>query len=168
MASPSPARSVPCTSCGLCCTYVTLDVDAPTTVRQATTLLWYLYHPGISLYVDEGAWMVQLDSRCTFLGPDRRCTIYEQRPPICREFEADSCEVNADELGTAFYEPEPYLAYLAANHKRIHALLRKRFVPPVEALRAPPADPRPLAPFAGRLTELRALRTPRARRSASR
>jgi Fe-S-cluster containining protein len=28
-----------------------------------------------------------VDGRCQFLGPDDRCTIYEDRPQSCREFE---------------------------------------------------------------------------------
>jgi uncharacterized protein len=30
-----------------------------------------------------------LGVRCPHLGPDNRCTVYEQRPAICRSYQAD-------------------------------------------------------------------------------
>jgi Fe-S-cluster containining protein len=150
------AAGVPCTSCGLCCTYVVVDIDAPTTLDAASTALWYLYHPGMSLYTADGEWMLQFDTRCKFLGADNRCGIYEQRPRVCRDFDERECEVNSEDVGLSFYEPQPFLDWLALHHKRIHTLLAKRYVPDAARLAGAPADRRPLPPFAGRVRALRA------------
>lgn len=147
---------VPCTTCGLCCTYVVLDIDAPSTLDAASTVLWYLYHPGLSIYTADGEWMVQFDTRCKFLQPDNRCGIYETRPLVCREFDERECEVNSRDVGLSFYEPQAFLEWLAKHHKRVHTLLSKRYVPAPSKLTAGPANPRPLPPFAGRVGALRA------------
>ena len=152
----SSGANVQCTSCGLCCTYVVLDIDPPTTLDGATTALWYLYHPGISLYTADGDWMVQFDSRCKFLEADNRCAIYETRPQICREFDERDCEVNSKEVGLSFYEPQPFVDWLARNHKRVYTLLAKRYLPSAAQLAAAPAVTRALPPFAGRVRRLRA------------
>lgn len=89
----SLASDHPCFDCAQCCKYVAIEIDAPTTNQEYDYLLWYLVHPGISVFVDwEGAWFVKFDSRCTHLQPNGMCGIYETRPVICREFDFRDCE----------------------------------------------------------------------------
>jgi Fe-S-cluster containining protein len=126
----SERTQLPCLSCALCCSYIAIAIDEPSTLRAAGEILWYLYHDDVSVYVEDGDFMVQFETRCGHLQDDNRCGIYEHRPPLCREFEAVSCEVNAEEVGTTFYSADDFLAYLAVHHKRIHALLCKRYLPP--------------------------------------
>ena len=96
---PAPTRSaVPCLTCGLCCTYLAVEISAPDSVRAATEILWHLYHEGVSIYRDsDDEWMVQFETRCKHLAADNKCAISEQRPQICRDYAADTCEVNADD-----------------------------------------------------------------------
>lgn len=148
-------RQVPCLTCALCCTYVAVEIDAPLSVRAATDILWYLYHGGVSIYVDDDGWMVQIDTRCRHLGEDNKCGVYENRPPMCRSYDEKSCEVNADEVGVTFHTAAEYLAYLEKHHRRIHTLIKKRYIPPAEALAGGPA--RKLAPFKPRYEAMRAL-----------
>jgi Fe-S-cluster containining protein len=136
------AQSAPsCTACGLCCSYVAVEVDAPATVKQATQLLWYVYHEGVSLYVNEDEWMVQFDTTCIHLQPDYRCGVYDTRPHICREFSEQDCEINTGDDGKTFYTATEFLAYLAETRPRVHKIVQKSFAPPQE-----PARTR-LAPF---------------------
>jgi Fe-S-cluster containining protein len=138
----SSARSEPsCTACGLCCSYVAVEVDTPATVKQATQLLWYVYHEGVSLYVNEDEWMVQFDTTCIHLQPDYRCGVYETRPHICREFSEQDCEINTGDDGKTFYTATEFLAHLKDTRPRIYNFVSKRFAPPTE-----PARTR-LAPF---------------------
>jgi Fe-S-cluster containining protein len=159
----SARQQVPCLTCALCCSYVAIGIDGPSTLRGAGQILFYLYHRDVSVYVEDGDFMVQFESRCGNLQADNRCGIYEHRPQLCREFEAESCEVNAEEVGTTFYTPDDFLAYLAKHHKRIHTLLlRKRYLPPAAAAGAADRRDSRFPASALRLAELRAPKAPSA------
>lgn len=133
--APSTREAVPCLSCALCCTYIAVAIDAPNSVRAATEILWHLYHDHVSVYRDsDDEWMVQFETRCRHLLPDNKCAIYETRPPICRTYAAQTCEVNAEDEGTSFYSPEAFLAHLARRSRRIYGAVAKRFLPGAEHL----------------------------------
>jgi Fe-S-cluster containining protein len=129
-ADAAPRAAASCTACGLCCSYVAIEVDQPTTAKRATQLLWYIYHGGVSLYVNEDEWMVQFETTCQYLQPDHRCGIYDTRPHICREFSAQDCEVNTGDDGLTFYTAAQFLAHLKQTRPRVHALIEKSFAPP--------------------------------------
>ena len=154
-AQPAQAAQVPCLSCGLCCSYVAVDCEDPSTLRGATNILWYLYHDGVSVYTDGEDWMVTFDTRCRHLQDDNKCRIYDTRPEICREFDETSCEVNADDLGTTFVDVPEFLTWLEQNNRRIHNLLAKRYKPGADLLHAPPAQRTRLAAYGPRLLNVR-------------
>jgi uncharacterized protein len=156
--SVSEAAQVPCLSCGLCCSYIAVDIEDPSTLRGATNILWYLYHEGVGVYTDGEEWMVTFDTRCRHLLDDNRCRIYETRPQICREFDETGCEVNADELGTTFATAPSFLAWLEQNHRRIHTLLSKRYRPGEDLMTAPPAQRTRLGAYGPRLAAVRKMR----------
>ncbi|HEY2734996.1 MAG TPA: YkgJ family cysteine cluster protein [Polyangiales bacterium] len=147
-----PRSAATCTACGLCCSYVAIEVDQPSTVKRATQLLWYVYHEGVSLYVNEDEWMVQFETTCRFLQPDYRCGIYATRPHICREFSEKDCEVNTGDDGLTFYTGAEFLAHLQRSRPRVYALVQKSYLPPE-------ASPRTeLAPFEQRFNAVRTRR----------
>ena len=53
-------------------------------------------NPNVSVFVDEGDWFVQFNSRCKYLDKDNRCRIYERRPRICRKYSIKNCEFTGD------------------------------------------------------------------------
>jgi Fe-S-cluster containining protein len=128
---PEERPLVECTDCGRCCTYVGVGINAPTSPRYATDILWYLYHEKVYVYVDgEGEWSVHFEARCRNLGPDLRCAVYVDRPHICRGFDNRTCEVNDpvhDSL--TFREPAEFLDWLRGRKPRLLARIEKRFVP---------------------------------------
>jgi Fe-S-cluster containining protein len=155
----APRVQVPCLTCALCCTYVAVEISAPSSVRTATEILWYLYHERVSVYCgSDDEWFVQFETRCRHLMVDNKCGVYEHRPQVCREHSELTCEVNADDEGLSLYTPESFLEYLKGRSRRIHSLVLKGFRPPESA----PA--RPIRPvFERRFLELRELgRQPRA------
>jgi hypothetical protein len=80
-------------------------------------------------------------ARCRHLGPDLRCSVYAERPHICRTFDDRTCEVNDpvhDSL--TFREPHEFLDWLRERRPRVYARIEKGFVP--RALVARPAVPR--------------------------
>jgi Fe-S-cluster containining protein len=131
-------KLVECTSCGQCCTYVGIGINAPSRPRYATDILWYLYHENVYVYVDGiGEWSVHFESRCRNLGEDLRCGVYLDRPHICRSFDNRTCEVNDpvhDSL--TFRDPREFLAWLREKKPRVYAKVETGFAPP--ALRPPP------------------------------
>lgn len=126
----TPER-VPCTECARCCRYLGVGINAPTTPRLATDVLWYLYHENVSVYRDEQAeWSVLFETRCKNLQGDLRCGVYEQRPHICRSFDNTGCEVNAPSArALTFREPAEFLAWLEAKRPRLYARIEGRYTP---------------------------------------
>jgi Fe-S-cluster containining protein len=89
---------IPCLSCTQCCHYVAIEIDMPESRREFDNIRWYLYHPGIEVYIDqEDTWNVLFHSRCENLQDDGKCAVYDTRPLICREFDNTTCEPNTDE-----------------------------------------------------------------------
>jgi len=120
-----------CTECARCCTYVAVGINAPTTARLATDVLWYLYHESVSVYADDdGEWSVVFETRCRNLAEDRRCGIYACRPHICRSFDNRRCEVNAPSDATlSFRAPAQFLAWLEKTRPRLLDRIEQEFVP---------------------------------------
>lgn len=82
----------PCQGCDHCCRYVAIEIDKPTTKKDFENIRWYLLHRSISIIIDwEGAWLIQFDTPCEWLA-DGKCTHYELRPEICREYDPSECE----------------------------------------------------------------------------
>jgi Fe-S-cluster containining protein len=128
----SKPEPVECTECGKCCTYVGVEIDEPTGAKDASDILWYLYHPGVYIYVDgNDEWSVHFESRCRNLDENLLCRVYEQRPDICRGFDPETCEVN-DHENTAytFRQPGEFLDWLRENRKKLYRKVEKRFLPP--------------------------------------
>jgi len=79
--------SFPCEMCGKCCHQPNITVMDDEVERIAE-------HLSMSadefiakyLYRDEGRWLFRKNGRCEFLGKDKRCTIWSERPEICRDF----------------------------------------------------------------------------------
>jgi Fe-S-cluster containining protein len=89
---------VPCLSCTQCCQYVAVEIDTPETRAEFDNIRWYLYHAGIEVYIDhDEAWNVLFHSKCENLLPDGKCSVYDTRPNLCREFDAETCEPNTQE-----------------------------------------------------------------------
>jgi len=131
IAETPPAPLVPCVECGKCCTYVAVGINAPTTPRTATDILWYLYHQGVSVYRDhDGEWAVMFDARCRHLQDDLLCAVYADRPHICRAFDNRTCEVNEPGGGVLFSTPDEFLTYLEKERPRLYLQISRTHVVP--------------------------------------
>ena len=126
-----PKKLVECTSCGQCCTYVGISINAPSRPRWATDILWYLYHESTYVYLDGGGeWSVHFEARCRNLSPDNLCGVYLERPHICRGFDNRSCEVNQPAEGAlTFRDPRAFLEWLQANKPKVYAKIAATHVP---------------------------------------
>lgn len=114
-----------CEQCvGLCCRYFALEVDEPTSKSDFEDLRWYLLHEDTVVFVEDGEWYVQINSKCRALGPDNLCAVYENRPTICRGYNTKECDWHAAEYDYEhlFTEPEQLQVfakeYLAKQRQR--------------------------------------------------
>lgn len=92
------ASDHPCFNCSRCCTYVAVEIDKPTSMKEYDHLYWYLYHGGISVFIDwEGDWFIQFETRCENLTAQGMCGVYDHRPGICKDFDWRECEQTVKE-----------------------------------------------------------------------
>ncbi len=92
--------SILCEHCqAACCRYLALPIDKPKTERDYDDIRWYVMHQGISIFVEEGSWYIQIRTTCKNLGGDNRCTIYETRPEICKEYDPGDCDYSGGDYG---------------------------------------------------------------------
>ncbi len=93
-----------CTKCpGLCCRYIALPIETPTTKKDFDDVRWYLAHEGITVFVEEGEWYLNIAARCKFLRQDNLCDIYEERPKICRRYSEENCDFHGGDYGYEKY-----------------------------------------------------------------
>ena len=82
----------PCEGCDHCCRYVSIQIDTPRSRIDFENIRWYLLHKNVSVMIDyEGDWLIQFDTPCEWL-IEGRCTHYELRPEICRDYDPADCE----------------------------------------------------------------------------
>ena len=160
-ALPRPARSaVPCLDCGLCCCYVAIEIDPPLTVKRATEALWFLYHDRISLYRDDDEWTLQFETPCRQQLDDNRCRIYPNRPHICRDLSARTCEVNSPYEGEYLTTPEAFLDFLRKKRPKVHdTLMQQGYLPEGKLLRRATRANRPRTCFYDRFRQMRSARS---------
>lgn len=87
-----------------CCRYFALSIDTPKTLEDLEHYRWFLLHQRSAIFVDEGAWYLQVKTECKHLMDDHRCGIYHTRPRICREYSTDDCEYDDDGTYENFFE----------------------------------------------------------------
>lgn len=105
-----------CDHCtGKCCRYFSLPIDNPTTWDDYDTIRWYLAHGQTLVYVHQDQWYLLIMTRCRYLRSDHRCSIYLNRPKICREYTTDECEYDDDwSFSKVFETPEQIWEYAEA------------------------------------------------------
>ncbi len=99
-----------CSKCNaLCCKYFCFEIDEPDDYDDFEDIRWYLCHDGVSVHIEEdGDWYIQIDNPCNKLDEGNRCTIYEDRPLLCRNYSHGNCELTGGDYGYAeeFTTPE--------------------------------------------------------------
>lgn len=82
-----------CSGCVRCCTYITVEIDAPRAAWEYDQWIWALHHRGIELYLESPEhWYLHVETRCDQLNAQRRCAIHGRHPVLCREYDPRSCE----------------------------------------------------------------------------
>jgi uncharacterized protein len=82
-----------CAGCVKCCTYITVQIDAPRAAWEYDQWIWALHHRGVSLYLERPEkWFVHFETVCEHLSDAGRCAIHGRHPVLCREYDPRSCE----------------------------------------------------------------------------
>lgn len=121
-----PAELTPETKCSFCpgtkcCTYITQKIPGPRSRDDFDHLLWQLAHENIQAYKDSDGWFLLINNRCTMLGDDGRCRIYDTRPQVCRDYSNDYCEFDApaeEGFELFFRDYDELLAYCRKRFRR--------------------------------------------------
>jgi Fe-S-cluster containining protein len=94
-------------------------------------LLWQLYHENIKLLKDTAGWYLVIYNACLHLDGSRKCTIYENRPMVCRDHSDVLCEfdISVSESSMLFFD----------NHESLDEFCKKRFKTWKERYRKPRA-----------------------------
>jgi uncharacterized protein len=74
---------------------VAMEIHRPVTKTDYDHVRWYLAHDQVHIFVDhDRKWFVEFKSPCSFLDGKNRCTVYGNRPKICRNHGnlKDECE----------------------------------------------------------------------------
>lgn len=106
--------SILCEHCtAACCRYLAIPIDTPSSCRDYDDIRWYLMHESVSVFVEEGEWFFQVQTRCKNLGVDNLCMVYETRPEICSEYKAEGCDYSSGTYGydLLFTHPKQVEAY---------------------------------------------------------
>jgi len=90
-----------CSQCeAKCCRYFCFEIDRPETYQEFENVRWFLCHEGVKVHVDDEAdWYIALDNPCRYLGSDDRCEVYDNRPLICRQYDAEACDYSEGRYG---------------------------------------------------------------------
>lgn len=75
-----------------CCTYMAIEIDAPTTLADFENIRWYCAHKSTWVFKEGASWFVVFDTPCDQLQADYSCGIYETRPTVCREHKFGECD----------------------------------------------------------------------------
>jgi len=77
-----------CDNCDLCCKYVAIEIDQPTTLEDYDNIIWQLLHENVNVFIDwEDDWYIEFITPCSYLDKKNKlCKIYKSRPNICRNY----------------------------------------------------------------------------------
>ncbi len=122
-----------CQGCSRCCETVSIEVDAPRSAWEYDQWVWVLHHENLELYLEKPErWFLHIETRCSKLDRNGRCSIHGKHPILCREYDPRVCErrlplsdvmawfKNADELERWIRRKRP------AHWKRLEAWRRTK------------------------------------------
>ena len=86
-------RECLCDYCGgKCCKYFALGIDEPVDWEDFDRIRWFVCHEHAAIFTEDESWFLLVQTRCRNLDENSRCTDYENRPNVCREYSTERCE----------------------------------------------------------------------------
>ncbi len=107
-----------CIACSAaCCHNLSIPVTRPRTRSEKDELKWYLHFDTVQIYIRKQRWHLLIKGKCIYL-KNTMCSIYEDRPQVCRNHSAESCEMTGTWYDELFSTPDELDAYLKRKKKR--------------------------------------------------
>ena len=72
-----------------CCKVITLLLKKSRNSNEENDVQLILSHEGTHLHKENGAEYIEIDTKCRFLTPENKCSIYEKRFNLCRRYECE-------------------------------------------------------------------------------
>lgn len=100
---------------GKCCRYFAMEIDEPVDWEDFDRLRWFVLHEYSTLFTEDDHWFLLIQTRCRKLDENNRCTDYENRPNVCREYTTAHCEYEDHWVYDRYFEtPEQVAEYAEA------------------------------------------------------
>ena len=119
-----------CKKCtGLCCRYFALPIETPEDKEDYDDIRWYLCHEGITIFVEDDEWYMNIDNKCKYLSEkDYTCQIYDKRPRICKKYTTKDCDFIEGEYDYDLYftSPEQMEEYIKIKFDNNNRKKRRR------------------------------------------
>lgn len=115
----SMTESEICVACHGCCNYVTVALETPRTKSRRDEYHWYLLHRNVEIFIDnDDEWQLLFKTPCDYLKTSGICAIYQDRPEICRSYDASSCSRTGKDHQVLFSSPREMDDYLNIKKKK--------------------------------------------------
>jgi len=104
-----------------CCKSVTIEIDTPHSKKDFDEIKWFVLHENVIVYIDtERKWNLEFVSPCKALDKNGLCTIYKDRPIICRLYPKsdESCVFEDNPCRKIFTKAEEVTAYFDKKKAR--------------------------------------------------
>jgi hypothetical protein len=108
-----------CDGCpGMCCNGLEEQVIRPRTKKDIADYRWQLHFENTHYFIRNRRWYQLTLGACQYLDDNHFCTIYEDRPEVCRDHLPPACERHGEIFDVIFRTPEDFDAWLAKEERR--------------------------------------------------
>jgi uncharacterized protein len=110
-----------CISCpALCCHDLAIPINRPRLKADIDDLKWQLRYDTVHVAIRHQQWHLVVNGRCIYLDDNDLCSIYDQRPPTCRNHNPPGCERFGRWYHYWIDSPEQLDAYLAGKRRALN------------------------------------------------
>ena len=108
-----------CQDCpSICCENLALEIDGPVNKKEIADLRWQLHFDTVKVYIKSRRWYQWVKGTCRYLTKSKKCSIYEDRPSLCRKHNPPDCELFGTFYDIMFCTPEELDNYFSKKTKR--------------------------------------------------
>ncbi len=116
--------------CDVACRHVLMEMNYPRTKWDVESFLWYLYHEGCEVFIDEyHDWYLAVRGKCIQLMANEKCAVERRQPVICAEFSDYEAKKISDLALYRFKTEKQLLKYF----KEERPALFKKLMPKIRA-----------------------------------